>query len=226
MENLRIEGIETDQVDYGYANIKMLAHNDLDDVNIYVRNSIFAYDFLKKQVPPLSKDTILDLHDLTMRGLLPDDTRGKFRRTKVWIRKNHFNPKFDPSSTAPDTGLYITEDISCLPPTAIRGSMTKWLCDFNARNGTALERHYRFECIHPFVDGNGRVGRFLWLFDNWLEGKGDLLFLDHFYGMTFKSRRREYYDAIQDFRDKHFNKETKYGKVRSRKSNPARRSKR
>ena len=50
----------------------------------------------------------------------------------------------------------------------------------------ACETHVRYELLHPFLDGNGRSGRALWL---WLMGQAPLGFLHTFYYQTLSAAR-------------------------------------
>lgn len=51
------------------------------------------------------------------------------------------------------------------PPSEVKDSMRKLLADYHAKKNKTIEDiiefHYNFECIHPFQDGNGRVGRLI-----------------------------------------------------------------
>ncbi len=58
--------------------------------------------------------------------------------------------------------------------------------------------HHAFECIHPFVDGNGRTGRLLL---NWFRMSCDLKPI-----VVYYHKRWEYYDSIQVFRNREFPK--------------------
>ena len=58
--------------------------------------------------------------------------------------------------------------------------------------------HYQFETIHPFCDGNGRVGRLLIPF--YLISKGDLLHPSLYISSTFEHHREEYYAALSEAR--------------------------
>lgn len=109
-----------------------------------VRNAINAYE-LFEQWQPASKNDLLDAHRILMTGLL--DAPGKFRTGGVGVMKGktvvHLAP---PADRVP---YLINELLHWLKTTdqhpLIAGSVF----------------HYEFEFIHPFADGNGRMGR-LW----------------------------------------------------------------
>jgi fido (protein-threonine AMPylation protein) len=110
-------------------------------------NHAAAFDHLMSLVDlntPLSLDTILYLHRLVMSGI--DPGAGRFRQRAVYIR-----------------GAPVTPP----PPEAVPDMMARWL---EWLDGDGLEyepvvraalAHHAFEAIHPFIDGNGRVGRLL-----------------------------------------------------------------
>jgi Fic family protein len=92
----------------------------------------------------LSKNIILELHALTMQGNIAD--AGKFRKLQVYIRGTKHQP---PSAEA--------------VPKRIR-EWLDWIkrkeSEYNPVVLAALA-HHLFEAIHPFTDGNGRVGRLI-----------------------------------------------------------------
>lgn len=63
------------------------------------------------------------------------------------------------------------------------------LTRINARNLTAYETHLRYERLHPFMGGNGRSGRALWLW--MMGGEAPLGFLHTFYYQTLQVRDRK-----------------------------------
>jgi Fic family protein len=90
-------------------------------------------------------DIVLELHEKVFKGVKPD--AGQWRRSNVWIQGANFIP--------PQWEKVIRQ-------------MTEWLEEYAARGkkrGNVFESaawmHHRFESIHPFTDGNGRVGRLL-----------------------------------------------------------------
>ncbi len=109
-----------------------------------VRNAVRAYDRLEKWNPLLEKD-LLDAHRVLMAGLLDD--AGKYRTREV--------------------GVMAGEKVMHMAPPAKRISglmhdLMQWLkiTDQHPLISSSVF-HYEFEFIHPFQDGNGRIGR-LW----------------------------------------------------------------
>jgi len=91
---------------------------------------------------PITKDLILELHSQLMQGLIDD--AGSYRRN--WIK-----------ITGADLVLPAPQDI--------KEEMADFISRVNRRHKNILEyiakMHYEFEAIHPFSDGNGRVGRLI-----------------------------------------------------------------
>ncbi|WP_254070907.1 Fic family protein [Pedobacter sp. L105] len=111
---------------------------------IEVQNAIKVYEMLN-DFKPMQVNSLLNAHKILMNGLIPN--AGKFRSGNVGIVKGSKITHLAPQGVMV-TGLlydlmnYIKHDDD---PILIKS------CVF----------HYEFEFIHPFVDGNGRIGR-LW----------------------------------------------------------------
>jgi Fic family protein len=109
-----------------------------------VRNAIAAYDVFEQWTPHHEAD-LLKAHSLLMAGLL--DNAGRYRRGGVGVRAGsrvlHLAPPAKRVST-------------------LMGDLLDWLSRTELHPLVAGSVfHYEFEFIHPFADGNGRLGR-LW----------------------------------------------------------------
>ncbi len=160
---------------------------DLREVANYVAAIDYGIRRLKKF--PLSLRLVRELHEILMRGTHGTfATPGEFRKTQNWIGS--------PGSTLM-TARFVPpppeELMNCL------GAWEKFLHDQTVPPlVNAALAHYQFESIHPFLDGNGRVGRLLiTLF--LIERKilpAPLLYLSAFFEIT----RRDYYDNLNRVR--------------------------
>jgi Fic family protein len=146
---------------------------------------------LQEAADKLNLITLCEIHATLMRDVNSGKEPGQLREGPVWLG----------SPTArPETAVFV-------PP--VGSSMHRALSDWNVFISDpprlpALVRaailHYQFLTIHPFLDGNGRVGRmFVLLFlrhENRLSVP--LLYLSPY----FAARRREYYDRLQAVRER------------------------
>ncbi|MEI6135739.1 MAG: Fic family protein [Desulfomonile sp.] len=154
---------------------------DVIEVFNYVQASTYA--FLRLKEFPLSLRLIREVHAKLMEGVRGENqTPGEFRRFQNWIGPDGCNlmdstyvppPVPEMLMTLSEMEKFIHAD-SDLPP-LIRLAML----------------HYQFEAIHPFGDGNGRVGRLLISLLLLHEGllTRPLLYLSAY----FERNRREYY---------------------------------
>lgn len=141
-----------------------------------VQNAIAVYDYLDK-LNPYSFDSFCKAHNILMNGLI--DSAGKLRNTSVGIVKGSEVAHYAPPSEMleplmHDLFAYLKHDEEL----ALIKS-----CVF----------HYEMEFIHPFIDGNGRMGR-LWQ---------TLILKDAYPVFEFlpietliKERQEQYYDAL------------------------------
>lgn len=162
---------------------------DVHEVVNYVAAMNHGLDRLKSL--PLSLRLIREIHAKLLEGVRGGDRNpGEFRRSQNWVGPNGStlaNAVFVPPSPhevalALDSLEKFLHDESPMP--------------FLIKVGLA---HAQFETIHPFVDGNGRVGRLLITFLLCQKEilKRPLLYLSHY----FKLNRSEYYDRLQAIRD-------------------------
>ena len=163
---------------------------DVAEVYQYVR--AMNYGLRQMQRIPLSLRLIRGIHGELMRGARgANKTPGEFRRTQNWIGP--------PGSTLSNANFVPP------PPHQMMealGDLERFI--HSSGLATALVKcalvHCQFETIHPFLDGNGRVGRLLITFMLCAEGilKRPLLYLSLF----LKQRREEYYRRLMNVREK------------------------
>ena len=115
-----------------------------------VANYVEAFRYSLESQLPLSLRLIRDWHRILMDGVRGKDrTPGEFRRTQVGIGNPH-KPRFVPPPPQ--------EIAECLD------RFEKYINSSTPRFPPLIDcflAHYQFETIHPFLDGNGRVGRLL-----------------------------------------------------------------
>ncbi len=157
---------------------------DLREVGNYVVALEHGIQRLKKL--PLCVRIVRELHEQLMTGVRGHQaTPGRFRKVQNWIGR--------PGST-PATASFIPP-----PPDEIEPCLAAWEkflheSDLPPLVSIALA-HYQFEAIHPFLDGNGRVGRLLitlFLMERQILPT-PLLYLSAF----FEAARRDYYDSLR-----------------------------
>jgi len=158
--------------------------DDLREVGNYVVALEHGISRLKKL--PLSVRLIRELHQKLMTGVRGHGAApGRFRTVQNWIGK--------PGSTTA-TASYIPP-----PPGEVEPCLSAWEKFLHESTMPPLVTialaHYQFEAIHPFLDGNGRVGRLLiTLFLTEREIlPAPLLYLSAF----FEASRRDYYDGLR-----------------------------
>ena len=140
---------------------------------------------------PLSLRLIREIHARLMQGVRgAARDPGEFRRTQNWI---------GPPGATLQNARFIPPPVPEMNDAL--GDLEKFLHDTDSL--PALMHfglvHAQFETIHPFLDGNGRVGRLLITFLLCQRGilRRPLLYLSHF----FKMNRAEYYDRLMAVRE-------------------------
>ncbi len=189
----QIEGTEAsleDVLEYESENRPKTLANDVSEVVNYVR--AMNYGLKRLNELPLSLRLIKEIHAELMEGVRGvGKNPGEFRRTQNWI-----GPK----------GCTLKNARFIPPPPH---EMARALGDLEKYMHSGLTYpllmecgliHFQFETIHPFLDGNGRIGRLLITFFLCFKGilKKPLLYLSHY----FKQNRLEYYDRLMAVRDR------------------------
>ncbi|HOW51069.1 MAG TPA: Fic family protein [bacterium] len=161
----------------------------LDDV-VEVSNYVAALDHGMTRLQkgfPLSNRLIREMHALLLRkGRGSEKMPGQFRRTQNWI-----------GGTRPGNARFVPP-----PPAVVEDCMAAWERYLHDDGQSALIKaalaHLQFETIHPFLDGNGRIGR---LFIALLLHHERLLAQPLLYlSLFFKRHRQEYYRLLDAVR--------------------------
>jgi len=187
----QIEGTQSSLSDLLLFELEEAPGVPLDDV-VEVSNYVSALEHGLRRLGegfPLSNRLIREIHaELLARGRGSNKAPGEFRRSQNWI-----------GGSRPGTARFVPP-----PPHAVPDCMsdlerflhaTKPGLPSLVRAGLA---HVQFETVHPFLDGNGRVGRLLITFLLCHDGvlKEPLLYLS----LYFKQHREDYYALLDSVR--------------------------
>jgi len=183
----RIEGTQATLGDVLAANAGAAIDDKYDDVK-EVNNYIAAleYGITRLASLPMSLRLLCELHEKLMAGVRGHHvTPGEFRRSQNWIGVGGCT--LATASYIPPSPEYLMQ---CL------GDLEEFLYTKNLPPLVQIAlAHYQFEAIHPFLDGNGRVGRLLitlFLVEREILPT-PLLYLSAF----FEATRQEYYARLQ-----------------------------
>ncbi|MEO8336822.1 MAG: Fic family protein [bacterium] len=138
---------------------------------------------------PISNRLIGELHGVLLaRGRGAEKDPGQFRRSQNWI-----------GGTRPGNAAFVPAPPAEVP--SLMGQLELWLHDTPERTPILIKSalaHVQFETIHPFLDGNGRVGRLLITLLLCAEGllSQPLLYLS----LYLKKHRDRYYDLLTGVR--------------------------
>lgn len=184
----QIEGTPCTLEDILDPELNATVNPDVGEVINYVKATQFALEQMRTL--PLCNQLLCETHAVLMTGVRGEErVLGEFRRSQNWIGAagcslkdaRYIPPNVEDMTTALDElEQYIHED-SPYPP----------LID-------AALIHYQFETIHPFPDGNGRIGRLLillYFIEKSLLTK-PVIYVSYF----LKKNQREYYDRISEVR--------------------------
>jgi len=187
----RIEGTQASLTDVYDAEANDLPLGpDVEEVLNYVKAIELGLGRL--ETLPLSTRLIRELHALILDGVRGRDRQpGEFRTSQNWIGAQ---------GATIETATFVPP-----PPDALNALLDD-LETFVHENPTlppliqAALLHYQFETIHPFLDGNGRLGRLLVVFFLVVRDRlpAPLLYISPY----FEERRTAYYDALQGVRER------------------------
>ena len=187
----QIEGTQSSLSDLMLFELDELPGVPFDDV-VEVSSYVAALDHGLKRLRegfPLSSRLLREVHEVLLsRGRGNTKAPGEFRRSQNWI-----------GGSRPETAVFIP------PPPAelesLMGDLERFLNEDAVQTSTLVKvalAHVQFETIHPFLDGNGRVGRLLIPMLLCHEGvlREPLLFPS----LYFKQNRARYYELLNRVR--------------------------
>lgn len=186
----QIEGTQATLEDVLDPMIDANMNRNVSDVVNYIKATEFAVRRLKEL--PLCNRLIKETHEVLMSGVRGQEKNpGEFRYSQNWIGGQGStlkNARYIPPS--PEDMILAMSDLE------------KYMNaddDLDALIRVALI-HYQFETIHPFLDGNGRVGRLL--ITLFLMEKNVLTIPALYISYFLKKNRVEYYDRMSEVRAK------------------------
>lgn len=187
----RIEGTQSSLSDLLLFEMDQQPGVPLDDVQ-EVSNYVAALDHGLARMRggfPLSLRLLREIHGLLLaKGRGRESDPGEFRRSQNWI-----------GGTRPGNAMFVPPPASHVAE--CMGALELFLHDDPVRTPTLLKAalaHVQFETIHPFLDGNGRLGRLLITL---LLCAENLLTQPMLYlSLYFKTHRQDYYRLLNEVR--------------------------
>ena len=189
----QIEGTQSSLQDLLAAEAEVFSPDLPRDVDEVV-NYVAAMNHGLRRLPelPVSVRLIREIHERLLRGVRGERlTPGELRRSQNWI--------------GPGGGSLADATFVPPPPEEVPSALGALEIFLHEKDEMPLLvkiglAHAQFETIHPFLDGNGRVGRLLITFllcEREVLSR-PVLYLSHY----FKRHRSDYYDRLQAIRDK------------------------
>lgn len=178
----RIEGsrLSEEQTRYIYEtntiNVEPDEVANVDDI-IETVNHFFCFDYMLSHADEdLTEEMIKDFHRLLKRNT--SDER------KEWFRVGEYK-----------TRQNMVGDMKTTAPEEVYSEMLKLITEYSNKKNVTIEDivdfHYQFECIHPFQDGNGRVGRII-MFKECLKNNHLPFIIDHDHKLFYYRGLKEY----------------------------------
>ncbi|MCW9057897.1 MAG: Fic family protein [Gammaproteobacteria bacterium] len=186
----QIEGTQSSLVDVLGADEDNEPTQDVGEVVNYIHAMRYGLKRLLDDEFPMSLRLIREIHEILLtqvRGGVSALTPGEFRTKQNWIGGANLRtarfvppPPHEMQASLDNLEKYLHADDEC--PVLVRCALI----------------HYQFETIHPFNDGNGRLGRLLITF--YLVWRGVLDEPMLYISAYLKTHQQEYYDRLQQVR--------------------------
>ena len=179
----RIEGTRISLPEFLLTETRKIEKKDLEAREVKNHEESMKYALKKIKKEPISKNLMKEMHEILMKGIRGNKLfPGNFRQVQNWIGEEIRNARFTPP-----------------PPEEVERLIDELIDYMDGDDETPLLikcalMHYQFETIHPFSDGNGRIGRLLITLYLCKKGKipGPLLDVSGY----FENYKREYCDFL------------------------------
>lgn len=186
----QIEGTQATLDDILDPDIEENTNLEVQDVVNYIKAIQFAVARLDEL--PLCNRLLKETHILLMEGVRSQDKNlGEFRRSQNWI---------GPQGGSLKNAIYVPPTVESME--YAMSELEKFMNEEDEMDPLLKIGliHYQFETIHPYLDGNGRIGRMLITLWMMLQGllKYPVLYISYY----LKRNRVEYYDRLMDVRHK------------------------
>lgn len=184
----QIEGTQCTLEDILDPQLDASANADVSEVINYVKAERFALKRL--ETLPICSRLLRETHAVLMEGVRGQEKNpGEFRRSQNWI---------GPAGSSLKNARYIPPNVEDME--IAMSDLEKYINESDKYDPLiqAALIHYQFETIHPFLDGNGRIGRLLillYLMEKKLLSK-PVIYVSYF----LKMNQIEYYDRISEVR--------------------------
>lgn len=184
----QIEGTQCTLEDSFDLNNEKNTNPDISEVINYIKAVEVAKDQLKGL--PLCNRLIKSAHKVMMNNVRgKNKTPGEFRKTQNWV-----------GGTSLENARYVPPNVEDM--NLAMSDLEKYMNEENGLNPLIKIAliHYQFETIHPFLDGNGRIGRLL--ISLYLMDKGIISSPVLYPSCYLKANQIEYYDRLTEVRKK------------------------
>ena len=195
----QIEGTQATLDDILDPDIENNTNLEVADVINYIKAMQFAVSKLDEL--PLCNRLLKETHVVLMEGVRGQEKNpGEFRRSQNWI---------GPQGGSLKNAVFVPPTRKCMEDSM--SELEKFMNEQDEMDPLMKIAliHYQFETIHPFLDGNGRIGRML--ITLWMIQYGLLRYPVFYISFYFKRNRVEYYDRLMEVRLKgHFEEWLKF----------------
>lgn len=186
----QIEGTQSTMVEVLQNENNEDTKPDIIEVKNYLRALNYGVSQIKNDGLPLSSRLLRECHYILMhhvRGGESEKTPGEFRRSQNYIGGNN-----------PSCAVYVPPKEDTI--VELMSDLEKYIYEGTLPDVIKMALlHYQFETIHPFLDGNGRIGRLL--ISLFLVSKNILSQPTLYLSLYLKKHKQEYYTLLTRVRE-------------------------